>query len=106
MKNSNVKGACVSQNAISRIDREMLRRVWSEMDYRFDVCHFTKGGHRAFMMYAKQTWRVSLSIGMLHVTILCSIQVYQYFVMFHGITNNPVQYTSVGLLVIILSLPF
>jgi hypothetical protein len=58
------------------------------------------------MRYAKQTWRVSLSIGMSHVTILYAIQVYQYFVIFHGIMNNPVQHTSVGLLVIILPLPF
>jgi hypothetical protein len=44
-KNSNVKGTCVSQNAISRIDREMLRWVWAEMDYRIDVYRVTKGGH-------------------------------------------------------------
>jgi hypothetical protein len=53
MKISNVTGACVSQNAISRIDREMLRRVWAEVDYRLDVYRVTKGGHRAFMRYAK-----------------------------------------------------
>jgi hypothetical protein len=31
--------------AISRIDREMLRRVWAEIDYRLDVYRVTKGGH-------------------------------------------------------------
>ena len=28
-----------------RIDRDVLQRVWAEMDYRFDVCLVTKGGH-------------------------------------------------------------
>jgi hypothetical protein len=27
------------------VDRDMLTRMWSEMDYRIDVCHITKGGH-------------------------------------------------------------
>jgi hypothetical protein len=31
--------------AISRIDHEMMRRVWAEMDYRLDICRVTKGGH-------------------------------------------------------------
>jgi hypothetical protein len=35
--------------AILRIDREILRRVWAEMDYRLDFCRVTKGGHRAFI---------------------------------------------------------
>jgi hypothetical protein len=37
-----------------------------------------------------QTWRVSLSIGMSHVTILCTIQVWRFFAMCQGIMNNPV----------------
>jgi hypothetical protein len=32
-------------SAISIIDREMLRLVWAEMDYRLDVCRVTKGEH-------------------------------------------------------------
>ena len=27
------------------VDRDMLTRVWNEMDYRIDVCRVTKGGH-------------------------------------------------------------
>jgi hypothetical protein len=30
---------------IARIDREMLRQMWAEMDYRLDVCRFTERGH-------------------------------------------------------------
>ena len=29
--------------AVALVDRDMLTRVWSEMDYRIDVCHITKG---------------------------------------------------------------
>jgi hypothetical protein len=27
------------------VDRDMLTRVWNEMDYRIDDCRITKGGH-------------------------------------------------------------
>jgi hypothetical protein len=30
--------------AAARVDRDMLTRVWNEMDYRIDVCRITKGG--------------------------------------------------------------
>jgi hypothetical protein len=29
--------------AVARADRDMLTRVWNEMDYRIDVCRITKG---------------------------------------------------------------
>jgi sulfur relay (sulfurtransferase) DsrC/TusE family protein len=28
-----------------KFDRDMLQRVWAEMDYRLDVCRVTEGGH-------------------------------------------------------------
>jgi hypothetical protein len=31
--------------AVARVDRDMLTRVWNEMDYRIDVCRITKGGY-------------------------------------------------------------
>jgi hypothetical protein len=31
--------------AVALVDRDMLTRVWDEMDYRTDVCRITKGGH-------------------------------------------------------------
>jgi hypothetical protein len=31
--------------AVARVDRDMLTRVWNEMDYSIDVCHITKCGH-------------------------------------------------------------
>ena len=31
--------------AVALLNRDMLTRVWNEMDYHIDVCHITKGGH-------------------------------------------------------------
>jgi hypothetical protein len=31
--------------AVAAIDRQMLQRVWQELDYRIYICHVTKGGH-------------------------------------------------------------
>jgi hypothetical protein len=31
--------------AVAAIVRQTLQRVWQELDYRIDICHFTKGGH-------------------------------------------------------------
>jgi hypothetical protein len=31
--------------AVALVNRDMLTRVWDEMDYRIDVCHINKGRH-------------------------------------------------------------
>jgi hypothetical protein len=31
--------------AVATINRDMLERVWTEMDYRIDVCRVTRGSH-------------------------------------------------------------
>jgi hypothetical protein len=31
--------------AVALVNRNMLTRVWDEMDYRIDVCRISKGGH-------------------------------------------------------------
>jgi hypothetical protein len=31
--------------AIAAIDRQMLQRVWQELNYSIDICRVTKGGH-------------------------------------------------------------
>jgi len=31
--------------AVIAINRQMLQRVWQELDYRIDICHITKSGH-------------------------------------------------------------
>jgi hypothetical protein len=32
-------------DAVAAIDRQMLQRVWQELDYSIDICRVTKGGH-------------------------------------------------------------
>ena len=34
-----------NQNATETITDDMLQTVWSELDYRVDVCRTTKGAH-------------------------------------------------------------
>ena len=36
--------SCIT-SAVALVDRDMLTRVWNEIDYRIDVCSITKGGH-------------------------------------------------------------
>jgi hypothetical protein len=31
--------------AVAAVTCDMLRRVWEDMDYRFDICHITRGTH-------------------------------------------------------------
>lgn len=44
--------------AISEIDRDVLERVWAEMEYWLNVCHVTKGGHVEHLRAVKKRWRV------------------------------------------------
>ena len=52
------------------VDRDTLKRVWSEIDYRIDVCRITKGVTLSICdIYLKKPWRVSLSIGVRNTMI-------------------------------------
>ena len=31
--------------AVASVDEDMLRSVWTELDYRIDICLMTKGSH-------------------------------------------------------------
>jgi hypothetical protein len=31
--------------AVAAVTCDMLRRVWEELDYRFDICRVTRGTH-------------------------------------------------------------
>ena len=31
--------------AIASVEEDMLRSVWTELDYRIDICRVTKGSH-------------------------------------------------------------
>jgi hypothetical protein len=43
--------------ASSQIDRDMLQRVWAEVDYWLHVCCVTKGGHIEHLRGVQKTWR-------------------------------------------------
>ena len=32
--------------AVASVDEDMLRSVWTELDYLIDICRVTKGSHR------------------------------------------------------------
>ena len=31
--------------AVASVDEDVLRSVWTELDYRIDICRVTKGSH-------------------------------------------------------------
>jgi hypothetical protein len=31
--------------AVASVDEDMLRSVWTELDFRIDICRVTKGSH-------------------------------------------------------------
>jgi len=39
--------------------------VWQELDYRIDICRFTKGGNIEHLLGRKETWSVSPYVDML-----------------------------------------
>jgi len=79
---------------VALVDRDMLTRVWNEMDYRIDVCRITKGGNiEASVKYVKKTWRGFLSIGVRTTMIRLVIYLLRIFKMFHELMNNSVYKT-------------
>jgi len=50
---------------VALVDRDMLTRVWNEVDYRIDVCRITKDGHIEYLSnrYKKKKNSESFSIG-------------------------------------------
>ena len=35
--------------AVASVDEDMLRSVWTELDYRIDIRHVTKGSHVEYL---------------------------------------------------------
>jgi hypothetical protein len=35
--------------AVALVNRDMLTRVWDEMDYHIDICRSSKGGHIEYL---------------------------------------------------------
>jgi hypothetical protein len=77
----------------------MLQRVQAEVDYnyRLDVCRVTKGWHIQHLWGVTKNWRVYLSISRPWLQHFSAIQVYRFYEMCQGITDNPVNYAVVYL---------
>ncbi|GBO25569.1 hypothetical protein AVEN_131691-1 [Araneus ventricosus] len=42
--------------AVADIDGNKLLNVWTELDFRLDVCRVTKGPHIEHLQYVPETW--------------------------------------------------
>ena len=76
--------------AISDIERDMLQRVWAEMDYRREVCCVTKGGHIQHLRGTQKSIREFVSICRSPYATLSAIQVCRFYNLSQGIKNNTV----------------
>jgi hypothetical protein len=70
------------------VDRDMLTRVWNEMDCRIDVCRITKSGHIQHLQNYLKNVESFFSIGVRITMIRCVVYLLQIFKMFHGRMNN------------------
>jgi hypothetical protein len=76
--------------AVAAIDRQMLHRVWQELDYRIDICRVTKGGHIEHLYGRTETWSVSPSVDMLPFGVTIPASVQQRSEIPEGLMNYPV----------------
>jgi len=51
--------------AVAAIDRQMLQRVWQELDYKIDICRVTKSGHIEHLYGRTETWSITTSVDMI-----------------------------------------
>jgi hypothetical protein len=76
--------------AVAAIYRQILQRVWQELDYRIDICHVTKGGHIEHLQGRTETWSVSPSVDMLPFGVTIPASVPQRSEIPEGLMNYPV----------------
>jgi hypothetical protein len=68
--------------AVAAIDRQMLQRVWQELDHSIDICRVTNGGHIE--------WGVSPSVDMLPFGVTIPATLPQRSEIQEGLMNYPV----------------
>jgi hypothetical protein len=76
--------------SISEINRDVLQRVWAEVDIDLNFAMSRRVDIQSTCDIWKKTWTVPLSTFRSHVSILSTIQMYSFYEMCLGITNNPV----------------
>jgi hypothetical protein len=84
--------------AVAAIDRQMLQRVWQELDYRIDNCCVTKVGHIEHLQVRIETWSVSPSVDMLLFSVTVTATVQQRSEFPEGLTNYSVKLSYLFLL--------
>jgi hypothetical protein len=75
---------------VTDIDRQMLQRVWQELDYRIDICHVTKGGHIEHLQGRTETWSAYPSVDMLPFGVTIPATAPQGTEIPEGLMNYPV----------------
>jgi hypothetical protein len=75
--------------AVAVIDRQMLQRVWQELDYRIDICRVTKGGYMEHLYGRTEIWSVSPSVDMVSFGVTISASVPQRSEIPEGLMNYP-----------------
>jgi hypothetical protein len=76
--------------AVAALDHQTLQRVWQELDYRFDICRVTKGGHIEHLQGRTETWSASPSVDMLPFGVTIPATVPQRSEILEGLMNYPV----------------
>jgi hypothetical protein len=80
--------------AVVAVDRQMLQRVWQELDYRIDICCVAKGGHIEHLLVMTETWSASPSVDMLPFGVTIPATVPQRSEIPEGLMNYPVLRSS------------
>jgi hypothetical protein len=76
--------------AVAAIDRQILQRVWQELDYRIDISRVTEVGHIEHLKCRTETWSVSPSVDMLPFGVTIPATVPQRSEIPEGLINYPV----------------
>jgi hypothetical protein len=76
--------------AVAAIDRQMLQRVWQELDYMIDIFRVSKGGHIEHLQVRTETWSVSPSVDMIPFGVTIPASVPQSSETPEGLMNYPV----------------
>jgi hypothetical protein len=80
--------------AVAVIERQVLQRVWQELDYRIDICFVTKVGHIELLYGRAEAWSVSPSVDMLPFGVTIPTTVPQRSEIPKGLMNYPVFITQ------------
>jgi hypothetical protein len=80
--------------AVATINGQMLQLVWQELDYRFDICCVTRGGHIEHLWGTTETLSVSPSVNKLPFGVTIAATVLQRSEILEGLMDYPVLRTK------------